>query len=84
MSVVLPAFKVTELVQCLCDPQYFNLRISADDINRPTPQVVQMIYAACLDYFMGLRPESLEAPKTLLLGRMQFPVGVYSSARTTD
>ncbi|TIA83938.1 hypothetical protein E3P92_01881 [Wallemia ichthyophaga] len=73
MSVVLPAFKVTELVQCLCDPQYFNLRISADDINRPTPQVVQMIYAACLDYFMGLRPESLEAPKTLLLGRMQFP-----------
>ncbi|TIA73092.1 hypothetical protein E3P91_01704 [Wallemia ichthyophaga] len=73
MSVVLPAFKVTELVQCLCDPQYFNLRISADDINRPTPQVVQMIYAACLDYFMGLLPESLEAPKTLLLGRMQFP-----------
>ncbi|TIC20046.1 hypothetical protein E3Q13_00797 [Wallemia mellicola] len=73
MSVVLPAFKVAELVQCLSDPQYFNLRITADDINRPTPQVVQMIYAACLDFFMGLRPEALEGPKNLLLERMEYP-----------
>ncbi|TIA89448.1 hypothetical protein E3P99_02075 [Wallemia hederae] len=72
-QVTLPAFKVVELVQCLSDPQYFNLRITAEDINKPTPQVVQMIYAACLDFFMGLRPDALEAPKNLLLSKMPFP-----------
>lgn len=81
--MVLPAFKVAELVQCLSDPQYFNLRITADDINRPTPQIVQMIYASCLDFFMGLRPEALESPKNILLDniehRVRFHLNVYYS-----
>lgn len=54
-----PSMKISEIARAL---EEWGLRVSEDQIHKPTGEVVQAIYIVFLQQVTGINPESLEEP----------------------
>jgi kinetochore protein Nuf2 len=55
---VFPALKNSDIILCL---QELSIPFSEEDLSKPTPQRMQMVYEAFADILMGYTRESFDA-----------------------
>lgn len=67
-----PSMSVDELCACLAA---LGIAAQPEDLNKPTTQSAQAIYAGLLDALMAANAEGLEQPKAVLLSTMEYKVG---------
>src|SRR5690348_3514127 len=67
-----PSMSVDELCACLAA---LGIAAHPEDLNKPTTQSAQAIYAGLLDALMSANSEGLEQPKAVLLSTMEYKVG---------
>jgi hypothetical protein len=66
-----PLLSFGELTDCL---YALGVSITVDDISKPSPQTTQMIYGQLIDILMGIPLESMDGPRSSLLGMMEHRV----------
>ncbi|GFZ48114.1 Probable kinetochore protein NUF2 [Saitozyma sp. JCM 24511] len=64
-----PSMSVDELCACLAA---LGIAAQPEDLNKPTTQSAQAIYAGLLDALMAANAEGLEQPKAVLLSTMEY------------
>jgi kinetochore protein Nuf2 len=70
-----PMMTTPEVLECL---GALGINVHADDLQKPTPQSTQAIWAALLEALTGTPVEMFEGPKATLLGMMQYRVSYHS------
>ncbi len=60
-----------DIVACMSE---IGIQIFEEDLQRPSAQTTQMIFAELLDRLMACPMEALDRPRTTLLGMMQHKV----------
>ena len=69
-----PLLSFFELKDCLLA---LGISVTAEDISKPSPQTTMMIYGQLVDILMGIPLESLEGPRSSLLGMMEHRVCTF-------
>ncbi|KAJ1908856.1 kinetochore-associated Ndc80 complex subunit nuf2 [Tieghemiomyces parasiticus] len=65
-----PALPPAEILQCMNDLQ---IPFTEEDLMKPTPQRMQVVYEAFVDIFMGITSDQFEDPKVELANLIEFP-----------
>lgn len=67
---IFPTLKPTEIVQCLND---LGIPFTEEDLAKPSPARMQVVYEAFMDILMGVTREQFEEPRQQLLDLLDFP-----------
>ncbi|KAI9144568.1 Nuf2 family-domain-containing protein [Paraphysoderma sedebokerense] len=65
-----PQLKPAEIIQCMND---LSIPVTEEDLNKPTPARIQVIYETFLEAFMGITREHLEQPNFQVMEVVEFP-----------
>lgn len=77
VSAGFPQLTTTELCDCLLA---LGIQVHADDVAKPSAQTTQMIYARLVENMMGAPLELMEQPRLMVMGMMEYKVGVGCDA----
>lgn len=77
----LPAYPIMPITDIGNTLEALGIPSTIEDLSKPTGPGVQMIYAALLDVLMSAPVEMIEGPKAMLMGGLEYKVGVRSARR---